>query len=642
MVDVREPGGKLTARARPGIYVGANDRNNCMQVFVLDTQVIVDTLHAVVDEAASVRGGVLAMTPEEVEVSRVVLGGVLDSRGHNLAVADPPTVAALTAVARDTFGEDDGDIIDYGADLGSDINEPTVGEAMHGPDGALWRAAMVKEVATLIEADTWTVVPQSSVPPSARILRSKFVLRVKHDASGSPTQHKARLVVLGCSQVPGVDYDASYAPVARMDAVRFLLAASANKNWAVHQMDVSSAFVNALLDEPVYVYPPPNPGKVSAIPPPGHVLRLNKSLYGLRQAPLAWNQLLNEWLTTEAGLTRSGVDPCIYFSYGNTVGVIDLVVLVWVDDLLVCGPSSDHVLAFKGLISRRFKMTDAGPVNWFLNMLIQRTTEHITVSQERYTRDLLRRFGMADANPSATPLPMGFVVGVPGGDVLDAATAKVYRAVVGSLLYLASCTRPDLAYAVSQLTRHMSSPTKEDMAAAKHALRYLAGTSSLAITYGGGGDLVGYADASFASDPQTRKSTGAYVFLFAGACVAWRSKIQSVVALSTTEAEYIALCDASQEATYLRDLAQLLGVRAGPVTICEDNQPCMHVATNATTTSRTKHIDVKYHYIRECIAAGRVELRGVPTGEQLADGLTKSLAKVLFKAMRAALFGLPR
>ncbi len=240
-----------------------------------------------------------------------------------------------------------------------------------------------------------------------------------------------------------------------------------------------------------------------------------------------------------------------------------------------------------------------------------------------------------------TPLASGFVL-TPISEqnpLLPEGDASKYRTMVGSLLYLATATRLDIAYAVAQLARRMTKPTSADMVGAKHVLRYLKGTVTMGLTYDRNIALSAYADASYASDVDTRRSVGAYVCMYNGAAVAWRSKLQPVVALSTTEAEYIALADGVQQVIYLQNLALFVGVDVQSTVVFEDNQPCLHLATNASATARSKHIDVKYHYVREWVLSGRVTLRYVPSAQMIADGLTKALGKEQFVPMRAIWMG---
>jgi hypothetical protein len=373
------------------------------------------------------------------------------------------------------------------------------------------------------------------------------------------------------------------------------------------------------------------------------VLRLRKSLYGLKQAPRNWHLALKEALA-QLGFVPCSADPCVFI---NADGVV---LVIYVDDVLCTGSTQRVVLErVLGAVGARFKLNVLGEVHWCLGLAITRDygARTLYVSQERYVSTLLENFGMADCDSVPTPAlhesARAVAAGAPGTALLDAAAAARYRELVGSLLYLAVCTRLDIAVAVMQLTRHMSAPADGDWVAGKRVLRYLKGTKARGLTYRHCADglvLVGYADASYATCVQTRRSVSGYVFLLAGAAVSWRSKLQPVVALSTTEAEYIALCSAGQEAVPLRRLLEFLLVPPGGATIIyEDNMGALHLSANPVLHQRSKHVDVRYHYIRELLARQLVDVVKVHTTEQLADGLTKALPAPQHCKLAAALAG---
>ena len=274
-------------------------------------------------------------------------------------------------------------------------------------------------------------------------------------------------------------------------------------------------------------------------------------------------------------------------------------------------------------------------------------TGAITVNQTAYAETILKRFGMTACTSVTTPMDTGHALSVSptGSTLLRDDEASVYRSMIGALMFLAVCTRPDIAFTVSNLACYMAAPTDVHTVAAKRLLRYIRGTTALGLTYGGpsakGGvnTLVGYADASYNSDPDNSRSVGAYVFMLNGAAVSWRSKRQATVALSTTEAEYMALCSAVQEAVYLRSILSSLGAPQASTVIFEDNQPTIHVATNAVTTPRTKHIAVKYHYVREQVLAHTVKLEYIGTDEMVADALSKALPRPTLSKFQRVMLG---
>ena len=271
----------------------------------------------------------------------------------------------------------------------------------------------------------------------------------------------------------------------------------------------------------------------------------------------------------------------------------------------------------------------------------------ISIDQEKYIEDLLEKFSMHNCKPVATPLIPNSTVNKEEPDIsLDQHDVTKFQELIGGLMYLVTCTRPDIAAAVGQLARVMSQPSKLHWSAAKHVLRYLKGTKGLSLTYGNARDeerenLIGFSDANFGGDSATARSTTGYAFILNGAAVSWKSKLQSVVALSTAEAEYMALCETLKEAVYLQQLLEEIGLKALPVTIYEDNQPCIHIASNPVTSNRSKHIAVRYHYVREVISNGKVQVLYKSTQEMVADCLTKNLAKDKVEKFRSILLGMP-
>ncbi len=275
------------------------------------------------------------------------------------------------------------------------------------------------------------------------------------------------------------------------------------------------------------------------------------------------------------------------------------------------------------------------------------------LDQEHYVKELLSRYNMRDCRPVSTPLPAGCQLEVdgPARDSTEASMRRLdddcatkYRGIVGSLLYLVSCTRPDLTVAVNQLSRCMKAPRQDHLTAARHVLKYLRKTADLALCYGGQGEteLHGYADATWHSDKRSGRSVSGYAFLLHGGAVAWKCRLQPTVALSSAEAEYFALCEAAKQLLYLRNLLADMGLPCdGPTTVYEDNQPCIHIATNAVTSPRTKHIALRWHFVREVIGQGDMRVEYRATTQQAADLLTKILAKPQHEHLRAILLGQP-
>ncbi len=311
-------------------------------------------------------------------------------------------------------------------------------------------------------------------------------------------------------------------------------------------------------------------------------------------------------------------------------------ILIYVDDLLFVSPHMEQINWVKKLLASEFRIKDLGEAKTILNMQVTRDQKkrQLTLSQPGYTRKVLERFGMTDCHPVATPMEPGAI------KVLDRAYKEVkdspvdsradktwYQEAIGSLMHLMVSTRPDIAYAVGRLSRYCQNPMEVHWKAAKRVFRYLKGSTERGIQFGKDEGLTGASDSSFVDDLIKRKLTAAYVFLLNGGAITWTSKKTPVVALSSTEAKYMAaMAAAREEAWVLRQLAELGIKQTGPTRIDMDNQSTIQMTKNPEFHARTKHIDVQYHYICEQVAADKVQVEYVPSAELLADELTKPLS----------------
>ncbi|KAJ9518062.1 hypothetical protein QJQ45_009996 [Haematococcus lacustris] len=503
----------------------------------------------------------------------------------------------------------------------SSSDTPTVLEALSGPHAEYWREAMHTELASLHANGTWTLVER---PSGARVLPTKWVLKIKRDATGAIEKFKARLVAKGFMQVSGVDVGDVYAPVSKHTTLRSLLALAAARDMEVHQIDVEAAFLNGTLqpDEVIHIQQPEGFEEGS----PNTVCRLQKALYGLRQAPRAWHAKLKQELEG-MGFCASESDPAL-FMLSRPAGTVYL--LVYVDDCLLCTEKGDfESLDFvKQRLSSVFGIKDLGQTRWFLGMQISRDRAQGTLQldQQQYIKELLSTYSMTEAHSKAVPMAPGTKL-VKEGDALDTAHHS-YSALVGSLLYLSCCTRPDIAYVVGALARHLAAPTQQHWAAAKTVLSYLKGTASQGLVFGGSDSLQGYCDADYAGDKDTARSTTGYVFTLHGAAISWSSRLQPTVAMSTAEAEYMAASGAVKEAVWLRKLMQDLGLPGTCVNIMCDNQAALQLLNNPMASARVKHISVHHHFARERAVRGEVMFTYCSTSEMVADVMTKPLAAV--------------
>ena len=471
---------------------------------------------------------------------------------------------------------------------------------MNSPLSNEWLAAIESEHAALEENGTWVIVPKEQMPTGQRALNSKYVFKTKRKADGSVERYKARFCVMGNKQVKDVDYFEVFAPVASRTTIRIFFAIAAAHKLKVHQMDVKSVFLYPRLEEEIYMNIPQG---ISA--PEGSVCRLIKCLYGLKQSSKMWHQELSNYLMS-FGLIRSLAEPCMYFLREKNMVV--LYIVIYVDDLLILSFKEEHLISFKKNISERFQMTDLGIAKKCLGIRINQSKKCITLNQKLYVKEVLKKFIGQECKPVKTPLPPNKWLRKPEADSKDPndvflnnqQTTK-YRAVTGCLLYLVACTRPDIALATNMLSRFMHKPTIGHWTAAMHVLRYLKSTAHYSLCYGEGKTLEGYTDASFANEPDSCKSVSGNVFLLNNSAISWRSALQSIVAASTCEAEYVALYSATKECMYLRQLLEEMGIDcASPTIIHEDNQPAIQVAQNHITKQQKQAHETEISFCTTC------------------------------------------
>ena len=512
----------------------------------------------------------------------------------------------------------------------------TYEEAVKSNKAKQWKEAMQAEVESLENNDTWTFVDR---PKDKNVLPGKWVYRVKYGADGQVDKYKARYVAKGYAQVEGIDFFETYAPTCKPETFRTLLAVAAQKDLHLGQMDVKSAYLHSAIEEEIYLEQPQGFVKRGQN---GETLvcKLNKSIYGLKQAAKNWYKALANLLIS-SGFHRSRNDYCL-FVRKDADGIFSYV-LVWVDDIIVAGASNEIIDEIKSLLEKNFKMDDRGELHWFLGMRILRSEDGITVDQEKYIANVLKQFNMSDSKPKVTPAEVNLKLVKDDGEhqLVD---TKLYRSLVGSLLNIGKQTKPDILNVVNQLSRFFEKPNTTHWQAAKHVLRYLKSTINLRLTFAKNSSmkLVGNADADWSGDLDDRKSTTGYYFKFQGngAAISWEVKKQATVALSSTEAEYQAMAAAVQEAIYLRALMKDFGYpMKEPIYIGEDNQSCIKMCHNPVMHKRSKHIDTKLHFMRERVENGEVGVHYIPTEDMTADILTRSLLRIKVEKHRYVLPG---
>jgi transposase InsO family protein len=495
----------------------------------------------------------------------------------------------------------------------------------------LWREAVNDELASIFEKGTYTPVPLDELPVGKQAIPTKWVFDLKTDSHGNIERYKARLVVKGFHQVYGIDFEDTFAPTVQTASINFLLAFSAEHMLAIRQLDVKTAFLNGELAEEVYVKVPPG---ISA---GSQVWRLNKALYGLRQAAKVW---FDKW--TEAmiqmGFVPAQADPCLYVKRAEE----PIFIALYVDDVLFFG-SKGAIEKEAAQVRQMFETKDLGylepnSAKKFLGMELRRVNSAefcgITLTQTQYTTNVLKRFGMEKANPAPSPMNPGTRLRKEGTPLPQ---ENEYAAIVGSLLYLSVHTRPDITFAVSTLSRFMSAPTEDHLTAAKRVMRYLRKDPEAGIAFKGKRNLgdvqfkhsevMVYTDSDFAMDTTMSKSTTGVIVTMNGAPLHWKSKLQSIVAQSTCEAEFVAAAAGMREAMWFRKLIKdVVGTEQSKIMLACDNQSAVALLESAhpKVTGRTKHIDVQFWFVLDHVLKQEVLPVFVPTDKMLADGMTKA------------------
>jgi hypothetical protein len=435
--------------------------------------------------------------------------------------------------------------------------------------------------------------------------------------------------VQGFSQVEGVDYEETFAPVAKVTTFRLMLALSRVLKLKIHQLDVDSAFLYADLDEDVYMTPPPGMNIKS-----GYCLKLDKSLYGLKQAPRNWNKNIVDQITS-MGFKQCVLDNCLFVKEEDDETYL---ISLYVDDILVAGTDERKIEEIKHEFTTRYEMKDLGELNYYLGMKVTRTAEYVKLDQHRYCLDILAKYdyllqGMENKNYS-TPMERDLKLRKFESESMtdrqtDYAEQFPYQNIVGALLYLSINTRPDISYSVGVLARFSKSPTFRACKAVLRLLIYLRGTADRGICYSGDNlKIFAYSDADWAGDLDSRRSTTGYVVYAAGGPISWQSKLQSTIAVSTMEAEYMAAFGAIQELIWTKGVLSELGFDyVDSMILNMDSQSAMALAKNPTHHKRSKHIDIKYHWLREYTFENTtVELVHCGTEDMVADVMTKALA----------------
>ncbi|GKC83693.1 retrovirus-related pol polyprotein from transposon TNT 1-94 [Tanacetum coccineum] len=505
----------------------------------------------------------------------------------------------------------------------STIEPKNVNEALTDDS---WIVAMQEELNQFIANDVWELVPQ---PRNMTIIGTKWVFRNKLDENGIVSRNKARLVAQGYNQQEGIDYDETYALVARLESIRILLAYACALDFKLFQMDVKSAFLNGFINEEVYVAQPP--GFID-FEKPDHVYKLKKALYGLKQAPKAWYDRLKSFLIKHE-YKMDMVDNTLYTKKKSSNLII---IQIYVDGIIFCSTCQDMCDEFSKIMHDEFEMSMMGELNFFLGLQIKQMEDGIFFYQSKYIKEMLKKFGLEESKPMKTP--MSSDTKLTKDEDCESVDSTKYRGMIGSLLYL-TASRPDIVFSVCLCARFQKAPKTSHLEVVKCIFRYIKGTTHLGLWYPKGTDIepIVYADSDHAGDYVDQKSTSG-ICTFVRCCLtSWFSKKQTALAISTTEAEYVSAEKACQQALWMKQALIDYDVRLDDVSIMCDNKGAIDLSKNPMQHSRTKHIEIRHHFLRDNVQKGHISIEKVSSVDNIADILTKRLKRESFNYLRLGL-----
>ena len=517
------------------------------------------------------------------------------------------------------------------------MNEPTsYKQALQQPDRGKWQEAIDDELNAHKKNDSFKII---KFEKGMNVIGCRWVFNKKKDEYGNIKKYKARLVAKGFTQQEGVDYDETFAPVLKYKSMRMILALSTfNKKTNIKQLDVKTAFLNATVNENIYMKIPEG---MKINDSENKVIKLNKALYGLKQASNEWNNEINNFLTKELSFTRCIKDTCIYIKTSKNNN--NIIFGIFVDDIISSYVDEDEneYNIYINKLKNKYDLLDIGNINHILGMHVSKQSNSLYIDQKSYITDKLKSFNMLTCTSSPTPSSLDKLT--KNVDVKMIESENEYRSIVGSLIYASISTRPDITHAVNMVSRHMHAPNHTHMIAAKRILKYLSGTQDLCLKYDYDDNdiknkkvsIEAYCDADWGGDTDDRKSTTGYCVFINKKLISWHTHKQPTVALSSAEAELMSGTDVVKEIMWLRMMLTELNYEVDqPIIIMIDNQSAIKIAENDVEHTRSKHIDIKYNFIRNEIRDKNIELRWISTRDQIADIFTKSLVKEIFEKLR--------
>ena len=658
ILNDREHRSKLDSKSDEGVFLGYSINSRAYRVYNKRTKTVMESANVVVNDtgedimkvldggenedfrSAEVSEGVTTGVPNTASATEGVSDSVTNTEieKHQGDDAEQPPKRPSRRVQKnhsseDVIGSVDDGVrtrgkprVNYQEMIGnvcftSTMEPKNVKEAL---EDELWISAMQEELGQFERNDVWDLVPR---PSDVNVIGTKWIFKNKTDEKGNITRNKARLVAQGYTQIEGIDFDETFAPVARLESIRLLLAVSCTLRFKLFQMDVKSAFLNGILNEEVYVAQP----KGFEDPQhPDYVYRLKKALYGLKQAPRAWYERLTEFLLNH-GYSRGGADKTLFI---KKVKFDIIIAQIYVDDIVFGSVSQHLVEEFVEQMKTEFEMSMVGELTYFLGLQVKQSKDGIFISQSKYAKNLVKKFGLQGAQHKRTPI--GTHTRLTKDENGVSVDQSLYRSMIGSLLYL-TASRPDLCYSVGVCARFQANPKESHLAAVKRIIKYVSGTIDFGIWYSfdTNPSLVGFCDADWAGNAEDRKSTSGGCFFLGNNLVSWFSKKQNSISLSTAEAEYIAAGSSCTQLIWMKQMLEDYGVTQGVLTLYCDNTSAINISKNPVQHSRTKHIDIRHHFIRELVEEKIISLEHVSTEKQLADIFTKGLDHKRFEELRS-------
>ncbi|GKA03290.1 putative ribonuclease H-like domain-containing protein [Tanacetum coccineum] len=484
-----------------------------------------------------------------------------------------------------------------------------VSEALE--DGS-WVEAMQEELLQFKLQQVWVLV---DLPNGAKVIGTKWVYRNKKDERGVVVRNKARLVAQGHRQEEGIDYDEVFAPVARIEAIRLFLAFASFMGFIVYQMDVKSAFLYGTIDEEVYVSQPPG-----FVDPdhPTKVYKVVKALYGLHQAPRAWYATLSTFLEKH-GYKRGTIDKTLFIRR-NKKDI--MLVQVYVDDIIFGSTNKSWCDEFEALMKSRFQMSSMGELTFFLGLQVKQNKGGIFISQDKYVAEILKKFDLVNVKAAITPMETKLPL-TKDEEAFDV-DVHLYRSMIGSLMYL-TASRPDIMYAVCVCSRFQVTPKTSHLNAVKRIFKYLKGKPNLGLWYPRESplDLEAFSDSDYGGSNLDRKSTTGGCQFLGQRLISWQCKKQTIVATSTTEAEYVAAANCCGQVLWVQNQLLDYGFNFMNTKIHIDNESTICIVKNPVYHSKTKHIEIRHHFIRDCYEKKLIQVQKIHTDLNVADLLTK-------------------